>query len=246
LLKTWKMQPNLVDLVATIAEIDRARTRGEALQAFRCAMESFGFRDFLISGLPVPHDGQWDREVVCDGWSPEWHERYSQQGHYFYDPCAARSRMSSRPFLWHQIASSEMAEGARRVMNEASEFGMCDGICVPIHVPLCGPAVVTAASDRIEVPLEALPFLETLCVHIFHALSEPDETAVAECRPLTPREREVLQWSSAGKSAADIATILNVTKNTVESHHRNARDKLDAINIVHAVTKALRRHEIQI
>jgi LuxR family quorum sensing-dependent transcriptional regulator len=37
-----------------------------------------------------------------------------------------------------------------------------------------------------------------------------------------------------------------VTTNTVESHHRNIRVKLDAINVAHAIVKALRRQEIQI
>lgn len=63
---------------------------------------------------------------------------------------------------------------------------------------------------------------------------------------MTPRERELLQWSAQGKSTEDISCILGVTTNTVESHHRNIRVKLDAINVAHAIVKALRRQEIQI
>ncbi|TIW01734.1 MAG: LuxR family transcriptional regulator, partial [Mesorhizobium sp.] len=44
----------------------------------------------------------------------------------------------------------------------------------------------------------------------------------------------------------DIACILGVTRNTVESHQRNIRGKLDAINVSHAIVKALRRQEIHI
>jgi LuxR family quorum sensing-dependent transcriptional regulator len=131
-------------------------------------------------------------------------------------------------------------------MEEATEFGMKDGLCVPIHVPLAGPAVVTAASDRMEIPPGAMPLIETLCVHTFRKLSRLETKRDKPVAPLTPRERELLQWSAQGKSAEDISCILGVTTNTVESHHRNIREKLDAINIAHAIVKALRRHEIQI
>lgn len=132
-------------------------------------------------------------------------------------------------------------------MEEATEFGMKDGMCVPIHAPLSGPAVVTAASDRIEVPPGSFCLIETLCVHTFRVLGGLETQDKLEQGPLlTPREREILQWSAGGKAADDIACILGITKNTVESHQRNIRDKLDAINVTHAVVKALKRQEIQI
>jgi len=92
-----------------------------------------------------------------------------------------------------------------------------------------------------------MPFIETLCVHTFRSLSAlgtPGDRD--EPTPLTARERELLEWSAQGKSTDDIACILGVTRNTVESHQRNIRGKLDAINVAHAIVKALRRQEIQI
>lgn len=75
-------------------------------------------------------------------------------------------------------------------MDEAAEFGLKDGLCVPIHLPLAGPAVVTAASDRIEIPPDALPLIETLCVHAFRKLSGlQTKRGEGETTPLTPRER---------------------------------------------------------
>lgn len=55
---------------------------------------------------------------------------------------------------------------------------------------------------------------------------------------LTCRQREVLEWSSAGKTVAEIATILGLTKPTVEKHLRLAREAMDANNTAHAVLKA--------
>lgn len=58
-------------------------------------------------------------------------------------------------------------------------------------------------------------------------------------RPLSSRQREVLEWSSQGKTVRDIATIMEVEATTVEKHLRLAREALNASNTSHAVRKAL-------
>jgi len=237
----------ILELFGIISELDATRSPERVIEIFRVVLEIYGLHNFLITGLPVPHDGAWHRAILCDGWPHEWFVRYQSESHFLHDPCAARSRVAAEPFLWHQLPADGLTARGRLVMDEAAEFGMKDGLCVPIHIPLTGPAVVTAASERIEIPPDALPLIETLCVHTFRKLSNFESKGDNEgTAPLTPRERELLQWSAHGKSTDDIACILGVTTNTVESHQRNIRNKLDAINVAHAIVKALRRQEIQI
>lgn len=57
-------------------------------------------------------------------------------------------------------------------------------------------------------------------------------------RPLTSRQREVLQWYSRGKTMQDIAAIMGVSTATVEKHLRMVREALDAQTTAHAVQKA--------
>ncbi|TPK80986.1 LuxR family transcriptional regulator [Mesorhizobium sp. B2-4-13] len=237
----------VADLFVAISRIDTARSTDAILQEFRSIMGRYGLRNFLITGLPVPHDADWQREILGDGWPPEWYFRYVSEEHFLHDPCVAQCRHSPQPFLWGDLPAARLFKRARLVMDEAAEFGMKQGICVPVHVPLSGPGVVTAASDRIEFPPSAMPFIETLCVHTFRSLSALETAGGGDQpTPLTARERELLEWSAQGKSTEDIACILGVTRNTVESHQRNIRGKLDAINVSHAIVKALRRQEIQI
>jgi LuxR family quorum sensing-dependent transcriptional regulator len=56
---------------------------------------------------------------------------------------------------------------------------------------------------------------------------------------LSAREREVLQWTCLGKTAAEIAEILGIAKRTVDGHARSAACKLGAVNRTHAVAIAL-------
>ncbi|TOB84204.1 helix-turn-helix transcriptional regulator, partial [Vibrio parahaemolyticus] len=56
---------------------------------------------------------------------------------------------------------------------------------------------------------------------------------------LTLREKEVLKWSSMGKTAFEISLILGVTERTVTFHVNNAIRKLQTTNKIGAVTKAI-------
>jgi DNA-binding NarL/FixJ family response regulator len=56
--------------------------------------------------------------------------------------------------------------------------------------------------------------------------------------PLNEREIEVLTWAARGKTSAEIAKILDLTKRTVDFHIDNARGKLGAATRTEAVLKA--------
>ena len=55
---------------------------------------------------------------------------------------------------------------------------------------------------------------------------------------LNEREVEVLTWAARGKTSAEIAKILDLTKRTVDFHIDNAREKLGAATRVEAAIKA--------
>ncbi|WP_208354222.1 helix-turn-helix transcriptional regulator [Pseudaestuariivita rosea] len=57
---------------------------------------------------------------------------------------------------------------------------------------------------------------------------------------LSDQERRCLVWASKGKSMEEIGEIVGVKRRTVEFHIKNARHKLDAGNVTHAVFKAVR------
>ncbi|MEQ5793833.1 LuxR family transcriptional regulator [Paracoccus sp. NFXS7] len=61
---------------------------------------------------------------------------------------------------------------------------------------------------------------------------------------LTPRQREVLGWRSAGKTVGEIAVILGITAATVEKHMRLAREALGVETTPQAVLKAHVTHQL--
>lgn len=61
---------------------------------------------------------------------------------------------------------------------------------------------------------------------------------------LTSREREILQLLVEGNSNKDIATHLNVSPHTVETHRRNLQDKLNLHSFAELILYAVRKRII--
>ncbi|MCJ7872053.1 LuxR family transcriptional regulator [Marinovum sp. 2_MG-2023] len=57
-------------------------------------------------------------------------------------------------------------------------------------------------------------------------------------KPLTPRQREALEWVGDGKTTQDIALLMGLTAATVEKHLRLAREALNVETTAQAVLKA--------
>jgi len=62
---------------------------------------------------------------------------------------------------------------------------------------------------------------------------------------LKDREIEVLTWAARGKTSAQIANIMGLTKRTVDFHIDNARRKLGVSTRTEAVIKASRNRLIK-
>lgn len=58
---------------------------------------------------------------------------------------------------------------------------------------------------------------------------------------LTPREREILQLLAEGKSNKHIATVLDLSLYTVETHRRNLQDKLNLHSFAELILYAVRK-----
>jgi DNA-binding NarL/FixJ family response regulator len=63
-------------------------------------------------------------------------------------------------------------------------------------------------------------------------------------RRLTPRETEVLQLLAEGKSNKEVATMLNISVKTAETHRTNIMNKLDLHSISELVRYAVRNQLI--
>lgn len=57
-------------------------------------------------------------------------------------------------------------------------------------------------------------------------------------RPITKREKEILDWLRQGKTSWEISIIIGISEHTVNFHIKNSKNKFDAMNRHHLVALA--------
>src|SRR5271157_273437 len=73
----------------------------------------------------------------------------------------------------------------------------------------------------------------------------PARGDVATREPLSPRERQILQLLAEGRSTKEVATALDITVKTAETHRSNIMRKLDLHCITDVVRYAIRNQIVQ-
>lgn len=177
--------------------------------------------------------------IFVDGFPDDWVCHYLEADLVQIDPIPALAAKLSRPFHWHEIEN--LAEDRKRshmFLEELKSYGIGDGLAFYVFGPGTRNAYVGLGFgvDHIELPSDRI--FEMQCVaqagHLrVCALNDLDMSAPK----LTPREAEVLDWVSRGKSNAVIAEILGVSTHTVDTLLRRIYAKL---NVTDRTTAAIR------
>lgn len=233
-----------VRLHADLKRLDEARTLDELTASFRSRASALGF-DAFVYALRIPEGLSESRFVVVKGYPDAWLERYFERGFLESDPVIAYCRDHVRPIAWTDLDTRvEPTPSSRRVMDEATEFGLRNGVSVPVHGPRGELGVLSLANDRgaragKEVAARALPHMPLLAGYLHEAVHRVVAIAGGPSTPLTMRERECLLWAAEGKTSWEIATVLSVSERTVNFHLANAMAKLGVATRQHAIAKAI-------
>jgi LuxR family quorum sensing-dependent transcriptional regulator len=210
----------------------------------RRAGAALGFENFCISGLPSPRE-KLDPYLLLSGWPDEWIDRYAHRGYVHLDPVIARIRQTTMPFAWSEAPVDRDDPAAAQVMNEATEFGLVNGLAVPIYTHHGFQAIVTFGARRMSLDSDARTGLHLIAIYAHSQARDwmiRDSCDSASPPPrLSQREIDCLRWAASGKSAWDIAVILGLSQRTIESYLANAALKLGAVNRVQSVAEAIRR-----
>jgi LuxR family quorum sensing-dependent transcriptional regulator len=229
--------------------LEELETPEQVMNCLRPVMGAFGFSGFLITGVPQP-PARVEPHYLLDGLPEGFTQEYTSKNYYPDDPIAAWCRRTVNPFEWSKARySPDVQPRAREVMNLAAVFGMREGFCVPIRRAKDIHDCVSMAGDQ--------PNLEPKAKHALHFLSlyahakildilEPAVELRTSQNILSLREREVLQWVSAGKSSWDVSVILGISEHTINWLITRAARKLNAVNRTHAVVNAIRAGEIHV
>ncbi len=222
--------------------INSARTPAEAFERFCAAMQEHGY-DRVAYSLVTDHPSlDLPRQHgLATSYPEDWMKHYRERNYMEMDPVVERVLNSRMPFFWSELtADPQLPTPSLQLMREAEEAGIRNGIGISLcgqtgEIVGVGLARSDAGEDR-DYDFLAGAYLLSVVFHetFRQMLSQASKPAI------TPREKEVLCWAAEGKTDDEIASILNVSANTVRFHWKNIFAKLNARGRIYAVTKAIR------
>jgi len=212
-------------------------------------LEWFGLTCVTAWSMPGPGRPP-DEGMVLNTRPKEYIEHYKNQNYLVRDPMVTELRNSLNPFTWDEVQSRrKLSRAEQKIIDEGREFGMRDGLIIPIVTMSGSLSVFSPCGPDPDLTQRARSALEIIGIYSQQALKRAlvrEQRDDAAHTPLTPREREIMQWVAVGKSDDEIGEILNIGATTVTSHVENAKKKLDAFRRTYAVVQAIRFGEISL
>ncbi len=216
------------------------------VETYYAAVQEFGCKYFILTGLPSAGQ-RFDQLVLERFWPEDWMSHYVSRDYVKHDPVVLTCVSRKRPFTWKEAVGRTRAYGptANRIMMEAVDAGLRDGYCVPVIVRNALTGCISLAGDAPSAKADALPSLSALSLTFASRLQFLTDRKFHRDGPrLSQREREVLSWVAAGKTAWEISRILRISESTANKHVTSAMRKLDCVTRSQAIAKALILMEI--
>lgn len=225
---------------------DRALSMHEVQVAFMQEIRALGFSSAACASHVDPLRPPAEAVMMVD-YPAAWLERFSSKNYAALDPVFRAARQQSLPFQWSDKRFRVgLSPEQIRILNEAAEVGLADGITIPIHAPDALPA-----SCSLVIGPDGVDPLNAQKAHWYavyaHECARRLRLAEVPNKPqLSPRERQCVQLLGQGKDDGDMAIILGLSEHTVHNIVRRAMGKYGVGSRVQAFVRALKDGQIRL
>ncbi|TKI06706.1 helix-turn-helix transcriptional regulator [Martelella alba] len=193
----------------------------------------------------------YSSEAIISDYPAGWIEQYQNYGYQKIDPVMLVASRTVSPFIWPDDLTLSRRHSFYRLsnyyrLNSGYTFTLHDGDDNLATLSLINLAESPQFFDTIEQNKEKFQMLlitthEKVINFLRSNTAYPQTNGVPPFEPhLSPREKEVLYWASAGKTYGEVATILTIREGTVKFHIRNVIEKMGVANAKHAISRAMK------
>lgn len=226
-----------------LREANRAVSADDLFSVLMKAVGQYGFNNALFALVTDHNDigkkaNSWIARSYSDSWKAHCSERWGKN----IDPVAANISKPDDAFRWDGLSDLlQMNKEEDVFIHQSGNRELCNSIAIPLRGSAKQLAVLGfATTERRNVSDCDLDMVSAYGNHFYAAYKRLYQgDGRKNIVLLTPKEREVLSWVAAGKTDAEIATILNLSRNTVDAHMRKVFKKLNANSRVLASVKAI-------
>ncbi len=213
------------------------QTEYEVLHLMRQCAAQFGFGNFMIVRFPLGENQRFAERLVLSSWPADLVRRYDHAACFGTSPLVEQLRQTKLPVF-------AGTEGLMQVENaekaDISWNGLDNTFAVHLHTTYGESFIVTLSGGRDAPDQRETADIYLALVKLFECLERTFEAGASARDKLSAREIECLRWAAAGKSSDEIAIILGISAYTVSSYFKTATRKLDAVNRMQAIARAMR------
>lgn len=224
---------------AYVETIQKAGTPAAIRDIILTYIGAFGATNFVLGLVPISGImfGDLQRYILLNAYPDPWVEHYFRGGFIQHDPTVRLIRAGWEAFLWSEIDRSYLVStSARRVMGEAGEYGMREGLTVALPTLDQQMVAFSIAGERLSLGVAdrgRIAFLAQCAVMRLALLRQA-------ARPLTEREHQALLWKSEGFTDDALAARMNISRQGAEWLLRQVRDKLGVERTNEAIREGFR------
>ena len=242
-------------LLEYLETINAAQSIQEVWDAHVKAMRAFGF-DRLLYGFSRHKTensfGNRHDNLMLSNHDQAYLGPYIDGGMFIHAPMVnwARENVGACSWSWVKENYDSLSEREKQVVDFNARMGVSAGYTISFRdvssrakgaIGLCAPVGTT--QDEVE-EIWRRHGREIVQMNNVAHLKLTSLPFASLRRPLTRRQREVLEWVGEGKTTQDIATIMGLTRATVEKHLRLAREALEVETTAQAVYQAAFQNQI--
>jgi LuxR family transcriptional regulator, quorum-sensing system regulator BjaR1 len=227
------------DLFGYIECIQRMHDTAQIAEVVAQQLAHFGITYFVFSRLAHSTEA-FQRGQIIARMHPGWTQRFYAQRDADNNSCLTGRWAGDEPLFWSEAESFRQADARlMRIYRDAQEFGITDGICIPINCPGRFAATASLSGERVDTSPTARAAMRaiTLCTHSRLVRIRALETA--HRTRLSRREADCLAWVAKGKTDWEIGEILGISESTAHWYVERAKRRLGVSTRIQAVVGAI-------
>ncbi len=248
-LRNWLVHPVMqtfwvvavTKLETFLDALEKSQTPDDVQTFVETLRDSYGISNAVYHAVNVG-----PRPYAALTYTPEWMQYYHDQKYVRVDPVVSGALRQFHPMDWKQLDWS--SKGSREFLGEAIAAGVASqGLSIPIRGPNGQFALFTVNDNCNDGSWEKFSKEYKrdmmLISHFIHKrvsdimIPEADQ----DVKALSPREKDSLKYLSLGLTRGQISEKLKISEHTLRVYIDSARQKLGALNTIHAVTTAYTR-----
>ncbi|WP_112942963.1 MULTISPECIES: helix-turn-helix transcriptional regulator [unclassified Rhizobium] len=220
------------------AEIAAVKTRPAFAQVLVRIAEAFGFKYATLMDAPTSESFLLKSLLIESNLPADYISRFDRARFMQLPMFSTGVAASALPRHWTLCDKTGILPAEFSELK--NDFDMRLGISFPAYTADNQRLLFWFSGTRSPLGQAEVNELNMLMLHALDAFNLVKSAKANEHPPLSAREREVVRWTSQGKTSIEIGQILSLSDHTVNAYMTSAIKKLDCVNRTQLVAKAIR------